>query len=210
MTRRDDPTRCSIVVTGDELVELHRHARPISECPGLDRRIQRYKGKGPLVMSKEELDWVIAVLDAVLEDPRGYSWVEDDPWKVDYVPHTDKRSQTCRRLHERLRQESERLARESTKKRRLTNQERLQRQIERVFSNRGFRRVVRPLSRGYAVFNDDDGLAALMRRRKERWEVLLWNRRQKWEPIGNSGVVFDSVEEAAGYVVDDPLGIFWR
>jgi hypothetical protein len=129
---------------------------------------------------------------------------------VEYVPHTDKRSQTCRRLHERLRQESERLGSESTKKRRLTNEERLQRQIERVFSKRGFRRVVRPLSRGYAVFNDDDVLVALMRRRKGRWEVLLWSRRQKWEPLGDSGVVVDTVQEAAGYVVDDPLGIFWR
>lgn len=65
------------------------------------------------------------------------------------------------------------------------------------------------MSRGYAVFNDDDGLVALMRRRKERWEVLLWSRRQKWEPIGD-GMFFDSLVEAAGYVVDDPLGIFWR
>lgn len=209
MTGRDDPNQCRIVIAGDELVELKRHAHQIPECPGLDQRIQRYKGKGPLVMSKEELDWVIAVLDAVLNDRKGYSWVEYEPFDIKYVPHTDKRAQTCQRLYQRLEQESERLVRESMKKRRLTEKERLQRQIERVFSKREFSRVVRPMSWGYAVFNDDDGLVALIRRRKGRWQVLLWTRREKWEPIGDAGAFFETVQEAAGYVVDDPLGIFW-
>jgi hypothetical protein len=207
---RNDPDHCRIAVTGDELVELKRHAHQIPECPGLDHRIQRHKGKGPLVMSKEELDWVIAVLDAVLSDRKGYSWVEYEPLEIKYVPHTDERRQTCYRLYERLEQESERMDRESKKKRRRTPQQRLQMQIERSFSKLGFSRAVRPMSWGYAVFNDDDVPVALIRRHKERWEVLLWTRREKWEPIGDLGVSFETVQDAAGYVVDDPLGIFWR
>ena len=96
------------------------------------------------------------------------------------------------------------------KERRLTNEERLQRQIERVFSKREFSRVVRPMSWGYAVFDDDDVPVALIRHRQDRWEVLLWTRREKWERIGDSGVFFDAVQDAAGYVVDDPLGVLWR
>ena len=65
MLKRGDPHLCSIQVTGSELVELKRHAHKIPECPGLDRRIQRYNGKGSLKLSHDELDWLVAVLDAV-------------------------------------------------------------------------------------------------------------------------------------------------
>ncbi len=87
------------------MVELKRHAHQIPECPGLDRRIQRYQGKGPLAVSIDELEWIIAVLDAVLTDPKGYPCVEYEPFKVEYVPQTDERCVTCRRLWERLAEE---------------------------------------------------------------------------------------------------------
>ena len=91
-----------------ELVELKRHAHEIPECPGLDRRIQRYRGTGPLLVSVAELDWLIAVLDAVLADKNGYPCIEHDPWKLEYVPSTDPRCTTCRRLLDRLVDERER------------------------------------------------------------------------------------------------------
>ena len=42
------------------------------------------------------------------------------------------------------------------------------------------------------------------------WEVLWWSHCDRWESIGDfGGMVFDTIEEAAEYVLDDPMGIFW-
>ena len=111
---------CRIVIDGAELVELKRHAHQIPECPGLDRRIQRYDGNRPLAISLDELDWLVAVLDAVLHDPKGYPCVEYEPWKLEYVAPTDERCVVCRRLYDRLNQESDRLFEAVRKKRRKT------------------------------------------------------------------------------------------
>ena len=102
MGRSATEKTCRIVVEGSELVELKRHAHDIPGCPGFDRRIQRHDGNKPLVMSLDELDWLVAVLDAVLHDPKGYPCVEYQPWKLKYVPPTDERSVACRRLYDRL------------------------------------------------------------------------------------------------------------
>ena len=108
MSRTATDKACHIVVEGAELVELKRHAHQIPGCPGLDRRIQRYDGKRPFVISLEELDWLVAVLDAALHDPKGHPCVEHQPWKLEYVPRTDERCVVCRRLYDRLNQESSR------------------------------------------------------------------------------------------------------
>ena len=101
---------CRIVIDGPELVELKRHAHQIPECPDLDRRIQRYAGNKALEISRDELDWLVAVLDAVLHDPKGYPCVEHRPWKLEYVTLTDERCVACQRLYDRLEQESDRLS----------------------------------------------------------------------------------------------------
>lgn len=81
------PDRCRVVVTGNELVELKRHAHDIPKCRELDRRIQRYNGKGRrLAMSTGESDWVVAVLDGVPFDSKGYPCIQYDPWTLEYVP----------------------------------------------------------------------------------------------------------------------------
>ena len=116
MSRTATDKTCRIVVEGSELVELKRHAHQIPECPGLDRRIQRYDGNKPLVMSLDELDWLVAVLDAVLHNAEGYPCVEHQPWKLEYVPHTDERCVVCRRFYDRLEQESDRLFEVAMKK----------------------------------------------------------------------------------------------
>jgi len=90
-----DPTRCRILVAGDELVELKRRAHEIPDCPGLAGRIQKHNRGKPLILSRDELDWLVAVLDAVLHDPKGYPFVQYDPWKLEYVPGTDERCVTC-------------------------------------------------------------------------------------------------------------------
>ena len=108
---------CRLIVEGSELVELKRHAHEIPECPGLDRRIQRYDGSKPFVMSLHELDRLVAVLDAVLHDPKGYPCVEYQPWKLEYVLLTDERCVACRQLYERLERASDELFDVGQKKR---------------------------------------------------------------------------------------------
>ena len=108
---------CRIAIEGPELAELKRHAHQIPECPGLDRRIQRHDGNKPFVISPDELDWLVAVLDAVLHGPKGYPCVEYDPWKLEYVPRSDERCVACRRLYDRLEQESDRQFEVTIKKR---------------------------------------------------------------------------------------------
>lgn len=117
MGRSTTEKTCRIVIESSELAELKRHAHEIPGCPGLDRRIQRHGGNKPLAMSLDELDWLVAVLDAVLHDPKGYPCVEHRPWKLEYVPRTDERCVACRRLYERLKQESDRLFEVAMKKR---------------------------------------------------------------------------------------------
>ena len=106
-----------IAIEGPELVELKRHAHQIPECPGLGRRIQQHDGNKPLVISLDELDWLVAVLDAVLHDAKGYPCVEHQPWKLEYVPRTDERCVVCRQLYDRLNQESSRQFEIAMKKR---------------------------------------------------------------------------------------------
>ena len=117
MFRSTAEETCRILIEDAELVELKRHAHEIPECPGLDRRIQRYHGNKPFVISLDELDWLVAVLDAVLHDAKGYPCVEHQPWRLEYVPHTDERCVVCRRLYDRLEQESDRLFEVAMKKR---------------------------------------------------------------------------------------------
>ena len=107
--RTDAKQEVRLRIEGEELVELKRHAHQIPECPGLDRRIQRYTGDKPFAMSLDELDWLVAVLDAVLQNPKGYPCVEYEPWKLEYVPPSDERCVTCQRLHESLKEESDKM-----------------------------------------------------------------------------------------------------
>jgi len=49
-----------------------------------------------------------------------------------------------------------------------------------------------------------------IRVRGQFWEVVWWSHRDKWESIGDlGGMIFDTIDEAAKYVLDDPMGVFW-
>jgi hypothetical protein len=225
MKSKDDPNRCSIVVTGDDLVELKRHAHEIPERPGLERRIQKYNGNKPLVISRDELDWLVAVLDAVLHDPKGYPCVQYDPFAVVYVQTTDERCVTCQRLYDRLNGESERLyeisrkrwikvkkrekARERQKAERDKSDDVMSR-ILAVFQKKKCPAIPIKVSRGYNIYYQNEAVSRI-RERGKLWEVMWWSHRDKWESVGDMGsLLFDTVEEAATYVLDDPMGIFWR
>lgn len=103
------PDRIKVWIEGDELVELKRHAWFIPECPGLDKRIQKYKGNMPFVFTLHELEWMVAVLDAVLKDRKGYPVVSFKPWNLEYVSKKDPRCKTCKALYQRLKQEADRI-----------------------------------------------------------------------------------------------------
>lgn len=113
MPKRQDKKNLKIKIDGAEFIELKRHAHQIPECPGFDERIQKYKGDKPLVFTTHELEWIIAVLDAVLNDPQGYPAIEHNPWKLVYVPKSDERWAICKRLYDRLEKECERFYREN-------------------------------------------------------------------------------------------------
>jgi hypothetical protein len=101
------PDPIKIRIEGDELVELKRHAMEIPECPGLDRRIQKYQGDKPFAFNLHELEWVVAVLDAVLRDKKGYPVIAFHPWNLEYVSKKDPRCKTCKALYQRLKQEAD-------------------------------------------------------------------------------------------------------
>lgn len=158
----------------------------------------------------------------MLHDSKGYPCVEYDPWKLEYVPLTDERCVTCRRLYDRLNQESERLfavitqkwireaqRRSARARQKAQKVDPFKRRIEAVFEKRGCPAVPARINRGYTIFYQGTAVSRI-RQRGEFWEVLRWNHRDKWESIGDlGGVVFDTVEEAATYVLDDPIGVFW-
>lgn len=225
MKGKDDPSRCSIVVTGEELVELKRHAHQIPECPGLEERIRRYRGRGPLVMSRHELDWMVAVLDAVLHDAKGYPCPEYEPWNLEYVARTDDRCVACQRLYQRLTQESDclheiaRKQRIKMRKQDLAQERRKEERdraddsmvrIQAVFTKHKCPAFPTRVNRGYAIYHEGSAVARI-RAHDGWWEVLWWSHRDKWKSIGDfGGVTFDTVEKAAKYVLEDPMGVFWR
>jgi hypothetical protein len=103
------PDPIKLRIEGDELVELKRHADDFSECPGLPRRIQKYRGVKPFILPLEELGWMVAMLNAILKDPKGYPLVTLNPWNLEYVSKKDPRCKTCKALYQRLKQEADRI-----------------------------------------------------------------------------------------------------
>lgn len=221
----EDLNLCRISVTGDELVELKRHAHKIPECPGLDRRIQKYNGKGSFKLSRDELDWLVAVLDAVLHNPKGYPCVQYEPFAVEYVPRTDARCVTCQRLHDRLNADSERreeISHRQWMKSKKQEQARERKKAEKEKTDDALCRITAVLkkrrcpalpvriNRGYTIYHEGAPVSRL-RQRGDGWEVLWVSHRGKWESIGDmGGVICGTVEEAVEYVLKDPMGIFWR
>jgi hypothetical protein len=64
--------RHKILITGDELRELKRHALTITEAFGLDRKIEAYKGTRPLTLFRWDLDCLMDVIESKLADEKEY------------------------------------------------------------------------------------------------------------------------------------------
>jgi len=81
--------------------------------------------------------------------------------------------------------------------------------IQGVFKKRKCPALPRRASRGYTIYHEGRAVSRI-RLRDKWWEVLWWSHREKWESIGDfGGMIFDSVEEAAEYILEDPMGVFW-
>jgi len=61
-------------------------------------------------------------------------------------------------------------------------------------------------------FFEPDGrpVARLLKHGKTAWEACWWSHRDKWDHIGDfGGEIFEDLDEAVTYVLEDPMGIFW-
>lgn len=109
MKHRKCDRQHQILITGLALEELKRHACDLPESFGLDRKIERYKGKRPLVLYRWDLECLLDTLDMVLKEPRGYPC--DDPpepggrWGESFVPQDDPRCVAIKGLFDELRRE---------------------------------------------------------------------------------------------------------
>ncbi len=64
--KRDVPVR--LVIAGAELDELHGVIGALSESFGLDRRIERYRGKRPIALYQWDLDLLVDVVGDAMRD----------------------------------------------------------------------------------------------------------------------------------------------
>ena len=89
--------KLTILITGDELLELQRFTVDMAEAFGLDRRIEAYSGKRPIGLYRWDLDCLLAVMDLALKDQRAYP----DKTSSSYA--------ALKRLRERLQEEYRRV-----------------------------------------------------------------------------------------------------
>ncbi len=92
--RRD--IRHKVLITGEELRELQRHADSLVEAFGLDRKIEAYKGTRPITLYRWDLECLLDTIACELDDPREYP--------VKAAPE----ALALKRLGERLREEYDR------------------------------------------------------------------------------------------------------
>ncbi len=83
--------------------------------------------------------------------------------------------------------------------------------IEAVFRKRGCPALVKKVNRGYTIVHEGRRVSRI-RQNGDLWEVLWWRYSGRWDSIGDfgGGMMFPTIEEAATYVLDDPMVIFWR
>ena len=74
--------KLKILISGKELSELQRHTWAMTEAFGLDRRIENYQGKRPIGFYQWDLDCLLDVIDIVLNDPKDYSDINTEGFKV--------------------------------------------------------------------------------------------------------------------------------
>jgi hypothetical protein len=64
--------RHTVLITGDELRELQRHAYLLVEAFGLDRKIVAYRGTRPITLYRWDLECLMDTIESELDDPGEY------------------------------------------------------------------------------------------------------------------------------------------
>ena len=64
--------KASILINGLELDELQRFDWMMAESFGLDRRIANYKGTRPIGLWRWDIECLVEVIEAVMDDPEYY------------------------------------------------------------------------------------------------------------------------------------------
>jgi hypothetical protein len=64
--------RVSLLIAGDELMELKRLTWLMSESFGLDTRIENYQGKRPIGLYSWDFEYLLATIDHALKDDKEY------------------------------------------------------------------------------------------------------------------------------------------
>ncbi len=88
--------RHKMLITGDDLRELKRHAYSLVEAFGLDRKIEAHRGTRPITLYRWDLECLMDTIECELGDPREYP----DKAAPGYL--------ALKRLGERLREEYDR------------------------------------------------------------------------------------------------------
>ena len=73
--------KTNILISGEELIELKRHAGLMVEAFGLDSRIERYKGTRPIGLYSWDFDCLIDTVDYALNDPKEYPDKNDSGYR---------------------------------------------------------------------------------------------------------------------------------
>ncbi len=82
--------RINILISGEELTELKRHAWMMVEAFGLDSRIENYKGTRPIGFYRWDLECLLDTIDCALDD------------KKEYLDKNDSGYRSLLKLHNRL------------------------------------------------------------------------------------------------------------
>jgi len=64
--------KVTILISGDELIQLKRHAWMMDEAFGLDARIEKYQGTRRIGFYRWDLECLIDVIDSALDDEKEY------------------------------------------------------------------------------------------------------------------------------------------
>ena len=73
--------------------------------------------------------------------------------------------------------------------------------------------LVQRVNKGYSIVHESGVPIARFvptGENSDRFEILWWSHRDKWDRIGDFGGVFMGIEEALDYVLSDPMDIFWK
>ena len=102
--------------------------------------------------------------------------------------------------------------RKAAKKKSLTKPDPMLERIMAFSEAKGGGVLIRKQSKGFSLFREDNGRPVARLRptgKGDLVEVMWWSHRDKWDQIGDCGLMVMSLDKALDYIAKDPIGIFW-